>query len=224
MAPAAISVSVAVLLVMFVHEPAATSGRIAWWIGVLGLSSVALMVCERVARGALALPMLLKMGLAFPEEAPKRLEVARRASNSRNVGRLIELARTEGLPEDPVLAADRIVVLTAGLSAHDRTTQGHAERVRVLTDLVASELELPEPDRDRLRWAALLHDIGKLAVHQEFLNKPGRLSQVERELVKRHTLEGARLVEPLSDWLGEWALAVPEHHERYDGIPLRARG
>jgi putative nucleotidyltransferase with HDIG domain len=216
-APAAISVCVAVILVTLVHEPAATSGRIAWWIGVLGLSSVALMVCERVARDALALPMLLKMGLAFPEEAPKRLELARRASNSRSVGRLIEAARLQGLPEDPVLAADRVVVLTAGLSAHDRTTQGHAERVRVLTDLVASELELPEPDRDRLRWAALLHDIGKLAVHEEFLNKRGRLSQAERELVRRHTLEGARLVEPLSDWLGEWVLAVPEHHERHDG-------
>ncbi len=216
-APAVISVGVAVLLVMLVPEPAGTPGRIAWWIGVLGLSSIALIVCERFARNARALPMLLKMGLAFPAEAPNRLQIARRASNGRNVGRLIQVARSEGLPEDPVLAADGIVVLTAGLSAHDRTTQGHAERVRVLTDLVASELELPEPDRERLRWAAMLHDIGKLAVHEEFLNKPGRLSSAERELVRRHTLEGARLVEPLSDWLGEWSLAVPEHHERHDG-------
>jgi putative nucleotidyltransferase with HDIG domain len=89
--------------------------------------------------------------------------------------------------------------------------------VRVLSDLVAEQLELPEADRDRLQWAAMLHDIGKLAVHGEFLNKPGRLSPAERDLVRRHTLEGARLVEPLSQWLGEWSLAVPEHHERHDG-------
>ena len=142
------------------------------------------------------------MGLVFPGDAPNRLQLARRAANRSGVGRLIERARNEGIVDDPVLAADSMVVLSAGLSAHDRKTQGHAERVRALTDLVAAELELPEEDRDRLRWAALLHDIGKLAVHQDFLNKSGRLSAAERQLVRRHTLEGARLVEPLSGLAG----------------------
>ena len=48
------------------------------------------------------------------------------------------------------------------LNAHDRLTRGHSDRVRAFTDLIADELDLPDPDRDRLRWSALLHDIGKL--------------------------------------------------------------
>ena len=122
-----------------------------------------------------------------------------------------------GTADDPVASAGDMVVMAAGMSAHDRASQGHAERVAVITDLVAEQLELPEPERDRLRWAALLHDVGKLVVHRDYLNKPGRLSVAEQELVHRHSLEGAKLAEPLSDWLGEWVLAIPEHHERYDG-------
>ncbi len=216
-APLVLAVGLAVLVEMVIPEPGASLGRVAWWIGVIGLPTAVLFVFERAALNARTLPILLKMGLAFPGEAPKRLEIALRAANTRKVGRLLEQARTEGIADDPVVAADSIVVLTAALSAHDRTTQGHADRVRELTDLVGAELQLPGADLDRLRWAALLHDIGKLSVHGEFLNKTGRLSSAERELVRRHTLEGAKIVEPLSGWLGEWALAIPEHHERHDG-------
>ena len=107
--------------------------------------------------------------------------------------------------------------MAASLSAHDRKTRGHTERVRALTDFIADELQLPDADRDRLRWSALLHDIGKLAVHADILNKEGPLTDEEWELIRRHPLEGAALTAPLSDWLGEWALTIVEHHERYDG-------
>ena len=55
--------------------------------------------------------------------------------------------------------------MAAGVSAHDRATQGHAERVSGITDLVARTARDPESDRQRVSWAALLHDIGKLVVH-----------------------------------------------------------
>jgi hypothetical protein len=85
------------------------------------------------------------------------------------------------------------------------------------TDLIAEEMKLPQIDRDRLRWSALLHDIGKVAVHPDILNKPGALDDVEWEQIKNHPLEGAKLTAPLSAWLGQWADTMAEHHEKFDG-------
>ena len=116
--------------------------------------------------------------------------------------------------------------LTAALQSHDRRTRGHAERVRIYTDMLAEELRLPDEDRDRLRWAALLHDIGKLSVRARTLNKPGKLDAREWEEIKRHPLEGERIAEPLLAWLGEWGDAIAHHHERFDGdgYPNRLAG
>jgi putative nucleotidyltransferase with HDIG domain len=116
-----------------------------------------------------------------------------------------------------VAAAEKILALAGALNAHDRLTRGHGERVRVLTDLIADELDLPTHDRDRLRWSALLHDIGKLAVHPDILNKPGKLNDDEWEVIKKHPLEGAKLTAPLAGWLGQWANTIAEHHEKFDG-------
>jgi len=215
--PLALSVGVAMLLELVVPEPSALVGRLAWWIGILGISSVSMLGFERVARRALPLAALLTMGMLFPSAAPKRLAVARRAASTRGLERRLEEARLHGLSDEPVEAAERIVGLAASMSAHDRRTRGHTERVRALTDMVADELRLPEVDRDRLRWSALLHDIGKLAVHENILNKEGPLTDDEWQAIRQHPIEGARLTAPLSSWLGEWASTIAEHHERYDG-------
>jgi hypothetical protein len=87
----------------------------------------------------------------------------------------------------------------------------------MFTDLVARELHLRQGDADRLRWAALLHDIGKLAVAAEVLNKPELPDQDERESLRNHPSEGYRMIAPLHRWLGGWAAAVRDHHERFDG-------
>ena len=98
--------------------------------------------------------------------------------------------------------------------------------MRALTDLVASDMGLSRHDADRLRWAALLHDIGKLAVPAKILNKPGKPDAREWNLLQRHPEEGAKLIGPLAAWLGEWASAVDSHHERYDetGYPRGLAG
>jgi putative nucleotidyltransferase with HDIG domain len=127
------------------------------------------------------------------------------------------MAREAGQEDDPTRAAVRILELVATLNAHDRQTRGHSERVRVLTDLLAAALKLPPADRDRLRWAALLHDIGKLEVSTDILNKPGKPEPHEWEALKRHPEAGARLAGPLLPWLGQWGSAITEHHERFDG-------
>jgi hypothetical protein len=198
--------------------PAGTTPAIAArWLVILGISTLVFVGCERVTRKVLPLTVLLKLGMIFPGRAPRRLSVARRSWTTRDLSRRIDDARSQGISDEPTVAAEQIVTLATTLSAHDRKTRGHAERVRAYTDLIAEELRLPPEDRDRLRWSALLHDVGKLSVHSDILNKPGKLSDEEWELMRRHPLEGARLTAPLAAWLGPWANTIAEHHERYDG-------
>jgi hypothetical protein len=119
-----------------------------------------------------------------------------------------------------------VLELVLALNVHDKRTRGHSERVRVFTDLIADELKVDEAGKARLRWAALLHDVGKLEVPAKILNKPGKPSEAEWQVLRRHPEEGARLVAPLLPWLGEWGPAVAQHHERWDGTgyPRHLRG
>jgi hypothetical protein len=214
--PVVCSIAVAGLLGHFWRPT--TAGGMAWrWLAILSASTVVFIGCERLTRRALPLTVLLKMGMAFPGRAPRRLSVARRSWTTRDLSRRIDEARGRGIADEPTVAAEQIVSLAATLSAHDRKTRGHAERVRAVTDLIAEELRLPDDDRDRLRWSALLHDVGKLTVHSDILNKPGALSDDEWEVMRRHPLEGAKLTAPLASWLGPWANTIAEHHERFDG-------
>lgn len=215
--PVVCSIGAAALL-GHLWAPATTGAGMALrWVAILGTSSVVFLGCERLTRRALPLTVLLRMGMVFPGRAPRRLSVARRSWTTRDLSRRIDEARCQGVTDEPTVAAEQIVALAATLSAHDRKTRGHAERVRAFTDLIAEELRLPDDDRDRLRWSALLHDVGKLTVHSDILNKPGALSDDEWEVMRQHPLEGAKLTAPLAAWLGPWANTIAEHHERFDG-------
>jgi hypothetical protein len=215
--PIALSIVAATITAHLLPRPRTTGSLVGWWIVVLAVPTVVLLATDRLARRALPLAVLLKMTMVFPDRAPRRLAVARKSGSTRDLARRVEEARTHGIDGEPVAAAEKILALAGALNAHDRLTRGHGERVRALTDLIADELDLPTDDRDRLRWSALLHDIGKLAVHPDILNKPGKLDDAEWEVIKRHPLEGARLTAPLAGWLGEWAHTIAEHHEKFDG-------
>ena len=214
--PAVLSIAFAVLVELVVPQPSGTLARVLWWIGILGLSAVVLAASGRLARRARPLAVLLGLGLVFPGPAPNRLEIAKRASG-RDLRRRFVEARFAADVDDQLIAATRIVTLAVAMNAYDRRTRGHGERVRALTDLIAIGLGLQAEDRDRLRWAALLHDMGKLGVPEGVLNTQGSLPPIERDLMRRHPVEGAELAAPLADWLGDWASTIAEHHERYDG-------
>ena len=186
-------------------------------VGLVVSSTIATALAERIGKRFLPLAMLLRLSLVFPDRAPARFAMARGAGNVRVLEQRIREAREQGVDREPARAAEQILALVAALSAHDRKSRGHSERVRAFTDLAAGELRLPEADRDRLRWAALLHDIGKLHVPAKILNKPGRPDAREWETLQAHPAAGARIASPLLSWLGPWGAAIEQHHERFGG-------
>jgi HD domain len=223
--PVSTAAGAVAIVAVVVGEPASTFPRIAWWTGLFFTAGVVLIASWRVAGRAMPLSVLLKMGIVFPGEAPSRLRVAAGAARASGAQQRLEEAGSIMAVSDPSVAAQRTVALAAATAAADGAVRGHAERVGELADLVGYELRLEEGDRDRLRWAALLHDIGKVVLHPGIVYKRGWLSWGERELLRGHPMEGKKLVAPLSDWLGSWESAITEHHERFDGegYPLGLR-
>ena len=196
------------------------------FLAVAVVTVLTIIVVERAARRLLPLAALLSLSLLFPDRAPKRFAMARRVGRPRDLQLQLQALRDKGFEGGEVAYMQRVLELVAALSVHDRQTRGHSERVRVFADMIADEMKLPAADRARLRWASLLHDIGKLLVPSEILTKPSALNSTEFDAVRKHPEEGARLIGPLRSWLGEWADAVEHHHERWDGFgyPNRLAG
>lgn len=190
---------------------------IGWWVVLTAIALAVLLTVDRMARRLLPLATLLKLSMLFPDRAPSRFRVARNAASVRKLSEQLAAARERGLTAEPVWAAETVLTLITALGHHDRRSRGHSERVHVYTELLAEELDLDEFDRDRLRWAALLHDVGKLVVPSELLNKPGTPDDEEWHALRKHPDAGAELCAPLLPWLGEWGQAIAEHHEWYDG-------
>ncbi|MBI5444580.1 MAG: response regulator [Deltaproteobacteria bacterium] len=109
-----------------------------------------------------------------------------------------------------------ITALAKALDARDRYTYGHSERVAEYAEAIAREMGLPEQEISDIRIGGLLHDLGKIAMSDEVLRKPGRLTEEEYEEVKRHATDGARILSTIPR-LGRVVDMVLHHHERYDG-------
>jgi hypothetical protein len=110
-----------------------------------------------------------------------------------------------------------VMLLSEVVEYDDPYTAHHSRSIVELVDAVADELGLPEDERQSLEFAALLHDVGKIAIPKEILNKPGPLSNDEFEVMKTHTIEGQFMLDRVGGRLGEVGEIVRSCHERFDG-------
>ncbi len=106
--------------------------------------------------------------------------------------------------------------LAYALEAKDKYTHGHSERVTEIAVAVAREMAAPKYMIEKIKLAGLLHDVGKIGISELILNKPGKLTDDEFELVKAHCEVGERILSPIVEDK-EILEMVRHHHERYDG-------
>ncbi len=136
------------------------------------------------------------------------------------------LEKVENTPQPPApsfkaisqaqAVSQSIYALVAAIEAKDPYIRGHSSEVARLAVAIATEMGLPEADIDALRSAAILHDVGKISIPGEILNKPGKLSWVEWQLVKTHVAQGLKILTE-AKFPSEVKAAVAQHHERLDG-------
>ncbi len=106
--------------------------------------------------------------------------------------------------------------LAYALEAKDKYTHGHSERVTEIAVAVAREMDAPKYMIEKIKLAGLLHDVGKIGISELILNKPGKLTDEEFELVKAHCEVGERILSPIGEDK-EILEMIRHHHERFDG-------
>jgi diguanylate cyclase (GGDEF)-like protein len=204
--------------------------------------AVARSIVERVGAADLEQvgPMTVSAGVAtYPIQGAGRDELIRLADSAmywakedgKNRARgyepaLVEIKQLKQLAEGTDRAARyrAAASLAKAVDARDGFTGSHSDRVGELAARIARRLGVEEAQIELTRVAASLHDLGKLAIPEEILRKPGTLNESERLVLQRHPQIGHRMleslgVEPIADW-------VLHHHERWDGdgYPDRLRG
>jgi HD-GYP domain-containing protein (c-di-GMP phosphodiesterase class II) len=204
--------------VLMYGTPIMQTLRLAGWAYGIGaiLTPVAYMVAKVAVDDVIALgavvPLLWLLGV-FSKERKERYAAA------------LELNQTY---------RGTVMVLADVVEADDNYTAYHCRSVVELAAAVGQELRLDPNDLQELEIAALLHDVGKIAIPKEILNKPARLTDEEFELMKTHTVEGQALLDRIGGRLARVGAIVRSCHERWDGrgypdgmigeeIPLAAR-
>jgi len=109
-----------------------------------------------------------------------------------------------------------IRALAEAIDAKDAYTRGHSERVAVYASRIAREMNLRKELIERVYFAGLLHDVGKIGIPDAIITKPDRLNEEEYEEIKRHPEIGAKILEPV-EFLRSVVPCVRHHHEWYDG-------
>jgi diguanylate cyclase (GGDEF)-like protein/putative nucleotidyltransferase with HDIG domain len=141
--------------------------------------------------------------------------------------------KTRHIKEVSRLHLATVEALASAIDAKDQTTHGHVRRVQIYAEGLARLYHLSEDEIEALKIGALLHDVGKLAVPDHILNKPGKLTAAEFEKMKIHPIVGAQILERVG-FPYPVVPVVRHHHERWDGtgypdalegedIPITAR-
>ncbi len=114
------------------------------------------------------------------------------------------------------ITVEAIQAIARTIDAKDEYTNGHSIRVGYYSKLIAQNLGMSEDEVDNIYYIALLHDIGKIAIPDSILNKPGRLSDDEFKVMKSHTTRGAKILKGIST-IPHIIEGAKSHHEKWDG-------
>ena len=149
------------------------------------------------------------------------------------VNRNLKMRTSDLVDQQRSLFLSTVKSLASAIDAKDEYTRHHSTRVTEFTLKIARKMSFSEKEIGDLELAALLHDVGKIAVPENILNKPGKLTDQEYALIKEHSARGESILSPVIE-LKDIARIVRAHHEHYDGtgypdglkgreIPLGAR-
>ena len=176
------------------------------------------------------------VGFAFAgpdEEDPDSVLGAALGALGEARGRTEGVAEALGESEDGARTLEAARALIRPLESRDPLIRDHLKAVSSLASFIGSKMSLPPEELDALALGALLHDVGKIGVPDQILQKPGRLTDEEYQVIKRHPVMGAEMLAPIEE-LASAVLVARHHHERFDGrgypdglrgeeIPLAAR-
>ncbi|MEW6188617.1 MAG: HD domain-containing phosphohydrolase, partial [Actinomycetota bacterium] len=126
----------------------------------------------------------------------------------------IENARSYAKVQD--LYLNTIRALTLAMEARERYTEGHSQRVSDYAVAIAKKLGLAEDFIEVIRFAGILHDVGKITIDERILLKPGALTAKERKIIETHPHESLRILESII-FFNQVIPIIRHHHERYDG-------
>lgn len=114
------------------------------------------------------------------------------------------------------LSLQMVQALANTIDAKDSYTNGHSTRVAKYSVMIAKRMGYQGADIKRIQYTALLHDIGKIGIPVEIINKPSRLTDEEYEIIKTHPVIGSRILSEITE-LPDISIGARFHHERYDG-------
>lgn len=164
---------------------------------------------------------------SYPEKAKNKTELINSADDALYRAKFFNKNRVESyhsileelkenIEEEHIDLISSIKTLISVINAKDRYTYAHTERVVIYSQLIADKLGLSEEDKKTLKYGAYLHDIGKIQIPMEVLNKKMKLSNDEWNLIKKHPENGAEIIEPVPS-LQKVIPLILHHHERFDG-------
>ncbi|WP_061295677.1 diguanylate cyclase [Clostridium botulinum] len=172
--------------------------------------------------------LTVSMGISvYPYKAKSDMELIKSADDALYRAKFFNKNRVEAytsildelkndIDEEHIDLVTSIKTLISVINAKDRYTYGHVERVVLYSRLLADKLKLSEEDKKNFIYGAYMHDIGKINISREILNKKMPLAKEEWEILKQHPVNGVEIIKPVSS-LQNISDLILHHHERYDG-------